>query len=35
MFKDTSRYLDDILTFDYSESEKHIPGVYQIDVQLN
>ena len=28
MFKDTSRYLDDIFTIDSPEFEKHIPDIY-------
>ena len=35
MFNDTSRYLDDILTIDNPEFEKHIPDIYSTELQLN
>ena len=35
MFKDTSRYLDDIFTIDNPEFEKHIPDIYPAKLQLN
>ena len=35
MFKDTSRYLDDIFTLDDPEFEKHIPDIYPTELQLN
>ena len=35
MFNDTSRYLDDIFTIDNPEFEKHIPDIYQRELQLN
>ena len=35
MFKDTSRYLDNIFTIDNPEFEKHIPYIYQMELQLN
>ena len=35
MFNDTSRYLDDILTIDNPEFEKHIPNIYPAELQLN
>ena len=35
MFDDTSRYLDDIFIIDNPESEKHIPEIYPIELQLN
>ena len=35
MFKDTSRYLDDIFTIDNPEFEKHIPDIYPTELQLN
>ena len=37
MSKDTSRYLDDTRTFsiDKPEFEKHIPDIYQAELQLN
>ena len=35
MFNDTSRYLDDIFTIDNPEFEKHIPDIYQAELQLN
>ena len=35
MFNDTSRYLDDVFTFDNPEFEKHTPEVYQTVLQLN
>ena len=35
MFNDTSRYLDDIFTIDNPESEKHIPDIYQTELQVN
>ena len=33
MFNDTSRYLDDIFTIEYSEFEKHIPDIYSPELQ--
>ena len=35
MFNDTSRYLDDIFTINNPEFEKHIPGIYPAELQLN
>ena len=35
MFKDTSRYLDDIFTIDNPECEKRIPDKYPTEFQLN
>ena len=35
MFKDTSRYLDDIFTIDNPEFEKYIPDIYPAELQLN
>ena len=35
MFNDTSRYLDDIITIDNPEFEKHIPDIYPTELQLN
>ena len=35
MFNDTSRYPDDIFTIDNPEFEKHIPDIYQSELQLN
>ena len=35
MFNDTFRYLDDIFTIDNPEFEKHIPDIYQTELQLN
>ena len=35
MFNDTSRYLDDILTIDNSEFDKHILDIYPTELQLN
>ena len=35
MFNDTSRYLADICTIDNPEFEKHIPGIYPMELQLN
>ena len=35
MFNDTSRYPDDIFTIDNPEFEKHIPDIYQTELQLN
>ena len=35
MFKDTSRYLDDIFTIDNPELEKHNPDIYPTELQLN
>ena len=35
MFNDTSRYLDDIFTIDNPEFEKHTPGIYPAELQLN
>ena len=35
MLNDTSRYLDDILTIDNPEFEKHIPDIYPTELQLN
>ena len=35
MFKDTSRYLDDIFTIDNPEFEKYIPDTYPAELQLN
>ena len=35
MFNDTSRYLNDILIIDNHEFEKHIPDIYQTELQLN
>ena len=35
MFNDTSQYLDDILTIDNPEFEKHIPDIYPAELQLN
>ena len=35
MFNDTSRYLDDIVTIDNPEFEKHIPDIYPTELQLN
>ena len=35
MINDTSRYLDDIFTINNPEFEKHIPGIYQAEFQLN
>ena len=32
---DASRYLDDILTIDNTEFEKHIPDIYPTELQLN
>ena len=32
MFKDTSRYLDDIITIDNPEFEKHIPDIYPAEL---
>ena len=32
---DTSRYLDDIFTFDNPEFEKYIPDIYPAELQLN
>ena len=34
MFKDTSRYLDDIFTIDNHEFEKYIPDIYPSELQL-
>ena len=34
-FNDTSRYLDDIVTMDNPEVEKHIPDIYPAELQLN
>ena len=34
MFNDTSRYLDKIFTIDNPEFEKHIPYIYQTELQL-
>ena len=36
-FNDTSRYryLDDIFTIDNPEFDKHIPDIYQTELQLN
>ena len=35
MFNDTSRYLDDILSIDNPEFEKHIRDIYPTELQLN
>ena len=35
MFNDISRYLDDILTIDNPEFEKHISDIYPVELQLN
>ena len=35
MFNDTSRYLDDIVTIDNPDFEKHIPDMYPTELQLN
>ena len=35
MFNDTSRYLDDILTIDNPEFEKHIPDINPNELQLD
>ena len=35
MFKDTSRYLDDIFTINNPEFEKHIPDIYPTELQLS
>ena len=35
MFNDTSRYLDDILTIDNPEFEKHFSDIYPVELQLN
>ena len=35
MFKDTSRYLDDIFTIDNPEFQKYIPDIYSAELQLN
>ena len=35
MFKNTSRYLDVIITIDNPEFEKHIPDIYPTEIQLN
>ena len=35
MFNDTSRYLNDNLTIDNPEFEKHIPDIYPTELQLN
>ena len=35
MLNATSRYLDDIITIDNPEFEKHIPDIYQTEPQLN
>ena len=35
MSNDTSRFLDNIFTIDYSEFEKDIPDIYPAEVQLN
>ena len=34
MFNDTTRYLDDVFTIDNREFEKHIPDIYQTDLQV-
>ena len=34
-FNDTSRYLDDVFTFDNSEFAEHISGIYPRELQLN
>ena len=35
MFNDTSRYLDDVFNIDNPEFEKHIPDIFQAELQLN
>ena len=35
MFNDTSRYLDDIFTFDNPEFDKYISDIYPAELQLN
>ena len=35
MFKDTSRYLDDIFTIDNNEFENHILDIYPTELPLN
>ena len=35
MYNNVSRYLDDILTIDYPEFEKHIPDIYPMELHLN
>ena len=35
MFHGTSRYLVDIFTIDNPEFEKHTPGIYRTELQLN
>ena len=35
MFHYTYRYLDDMLTIDSPESEKHIPDIYPTELQVN
>ena len=35
MFNNTSNYLDDIFTIDNLEFERHIPDIYQTELQLN
>ena len=34
IFNDTSRYIDDIFTFDNPEFEKYIPDIYPTEIQL-
>ena len=35
MFNDTYRYLDDIITIDNSDYQKHISDIYPAELQLN
>ena len=35
MFKDTFQYIDYVFTINNHEFEKHIPGIYQTELQLN
>ena len=35
MFNDTTRYVDDIITIDNPEFEKHIPDLYPTGLRLN
>ena len=35
LLHDTSRYLNDIFTIDTPEFEKHIPDIYETELQLN
>ena len=34
MFNDTTRCVDDILTFDNPEFEKHFPVIYPMELQI-